>query len=221
MDYFHRQIELWGKNVQDSLKDKKIVIVGAGGLGSSLSLALGTSGIGQIDIIDFDNVANHNIHRQIAFTLKDEGKNKASTIASLVKEKNPFIEINAFETSFEEFEKKNIKYDLILDATDNLPSREAIDNYAKKHSTPWIYASVEEFHGQVSFIEKANFKVFPKSNHTPKGITAPIVMFIGSFQANIALRYLANLPIVKEKLYYLYFNKNGEFEKKVLNMPLV
>jgi len=64
-DYFNRQIQLWGEETQASLENKKIAIIGAGGLGSSLALALGTSGIGQVDMVDFDTVSLHNIHRQI------------------------------------------------------------------------------------------------------------------------------------------------------------
>jgi len=219
-EYFNRQIQLWGKETQLSLKDKKILIVGCGGLGSTLAQALGTSGIGKIDLLDFDEVSLHNIHRQIAFTLKDEGKNKAKTVKSLILSKNPFIQVNSFELRFEAFILlENITYDLILDATDNLSVREAIDSYAKKVKTPWIYASVEEFNGQVCFFETSDFKVFNISNHKPGGITAPIVMHIGSLQANLALRYLAGLSVVKDKLYYLYFNEVGELITQKFGMP--
>jgi len=110
-------------------------------------------------------------------------------------------------------------YDLILDATDNLPVRGEIDKYAKVTKTPWIYASVEEFNGQVCFFDEANFQVFNISDHKPGGIAAPIVMHIGSLQANLALRYLAGLPVVKDKLYYLYFNDEGELITQKFGMP--
>ena len=67
MRYFHRQVQLWGEATQESLQTKKIVIIGCGGLGSSLAYALGSSGIGEIHLVDFDDVSVHNIHRQIAF----------------------------------------------------------------------------------------------------------------------------------------------------------
>jgi len=67
--YFNRQIQLWGEATQKSLQHKKIAIIGAGGLGCTLAMALGASGIGEIHMVDFDTVSNHNIHRQIAFTL--------------------------------------------------------------------------------------------------------------------------------------------------------
>ena len=218
-DYFNRQIQLWGEEVQTSLEDKKIAIIGSGGLGCSLAMALGTSGIGQIDMVDFDTVGLHNIHRQIAFTLNDENRLKAEVVVELMKNKNPFITANAHNIDFEAFTKLEKSYDLILDATDNLQTRYDIDKYAREQKTPWIYASVEEFNGQVCFFDEASFQVFNLSDHKPGGITAPIVMHIASLQANLALRYLAGLPVVKDKLYYLYFNDEGELITQKFGMP--
>ncbi|MGC9350873.1 MAG: HesA/MoeB/ThiF family protein, partial [Sulfurovum sp.] len=172
-----------------------------------------------IHMVDFDTVSDHNIHRQIAFTLEDEGKNKAKAVAQLIEKKNPFVKAVAFEMAFDEFTEMGNAYDLILDATDNLPTRGEIDTFAKAHQTPWIYASVEEFNGQVCFFEASSFQVFNLSDHKPGGITAPIVMHIASLQANLALRYLAGLPVVKDKLYYLYFNGEGELITQKFGMP--
>ena len=220
-DYFNRQIQLWGEATQKSLQKKKIAIIGSGGLGCTLAMALGTSGIGEIHMVDFDTVSNHNIHRQIAFTLEDEGKNKAKTVCKLIESKNPFVKTVAFDMPFDDFKEMGNHYDLILDATDNLPVRGEIDKYAKAGKTPWIYASVEEFNGQVCFFEDANFQVFNISDHKPGGIAAPIVMHIGSLQANLALRYLAGLSVMKDKLYYLYFNEDGELITQKFGMPKV
>ena len=217
--YFNRQIQLWGEATQKALQHKKIAIIGSGGLGCTLAMALGTSGIGEIHMVDFDRVSNHNIHRQIAFTLEDEGKNKAKAVAALIESKNPFVKAIAFDMDFDAFKELGNTYDLILDATDNLPVRGEIDKHAKKTNTPWIYASVEEFNGQVCFFGEANFQVFNISDHKPGGITAPIVMHIGSLQANLALRYLAGIPVAKDKLYYLYFNDEGELITQKFGMP--
>ncbi|MEY3090286.1 MAG: hypothetical protein RL113_602 [Pseudomonadota bacterium] len=217
--YFNRQIQLWGEEKQKSLQKKKIAIIGSGGLGCTLAMALGTSGIGEIHMVDFDRVSNHNIHRQIAFTLQDEGKNKAKVATALIEAKNPFVKTVAFEMTFDEFTQMGNGYDLILDATDNLPVRGEIDRYAKETETPWIYASVEEFNGQVCFFKEADFQVFNISDHKPGGIAAPIVMHIGSLQANLALRYLAGLPVSKDKLYYLHFNDEGELVTQKFGMP--
>ena len=217
--YFNRQIQLWGEATQKSLQHKKIAIIGSGGLGCTLAMALGASGIGEIHMVDFDTVSLHNIHRQIAFTLEDEGKSKSKVTVALMKSKNPFLKAVAFDMNFDEFKAMGNAYDLILDATDNLPVRGEIDKYAKENNIPWIYGSVEEFNGQVCFFDEANFQVFNISDHKPGGIAAPIVMHIGSLQANLALRYLAGLTIVKDKLYYLYFNEEGELITQKFGMP--
>ena len=219
IEYFHRQIQLWGEKTQLSLQEKSIAIIGCGGLGSSLGIALGSSGIGKIYLVDFDEVSTHNIHRQIAFKTGDEGKFKAEILSKLLKERCPFVKTEVYVESFEEFAKRDIKVDLILDATDNLPVRVKIDEYAKDIQRPWIYGSVEAFNGQVCFFEKSSFNAFRISDKKPEGIAAPIVMHIASLQANLALRYLAGFSVKKDLLYYLYFNDEGELVTQKLKMP--
>jgi molybdopterin/thiamine biosynthesis adenylyltransferase len=218
-EYFKRQIELWGENRQYELQQKSIAIVGCGGLGSSLALALGSSGIGKIYLIDFDEVSLHNIHRQITFKLEDEGEKKAEVNKRVIDLRCPYVETEAFCEGFEDFIKRGIEVDLILDATDNLPIRAKINSYAKEINKPWIYASVEEFHAQVCFMSEASFDAFNITDKKPKGIAAPIVMFAASFEANLALRYLAGLPVKRDRLYYLYFDSEGEFCVNKFDMP--
>ncbi len=218
--YFTRQIELWGEDTQHSLKSKKIAIIGCGGLGCSLGIALGASGIGQIDLVDFDEVSIHNIHRQIGFNLNDENKYKSEVLKKQLESRCLYVDVNAFQCDFETCSKNNINYDLILDATDNLPVRVTIDKFAKQHNIPWIYGSVEAFHGQVCFFKDALFEsAFNISDHKPEGIAAPIVMNIASLQANLALRYLADLNVKKDFLYYCFFNEDGEFNTQKFGLP--
>jgi molybdopterin-synthase adenylyltransferase len=220
-NYFNRQIQLFGEDIQKYLQTKKIAIIGCGGLGCSIGIALGASGIGQIDLVDFDEVGIHNIHRQIAFKTDDVGEPKCKILQKNLEQRCPFVKINSYNCGFKEFTKdNNTKYDLILDATDNLQVRALINQYSKDNNIPWIYGSVEQFHGQVCFFEESSFEsVFQISNHTPAGITAPIVMHIASLQSTLALRFLANLSIKKDKLYYLSFTKDGELETKKFNLP--
>lgn len=220
MQYFHRQVQLWGEDTQRSLTEKKIAIVGAGGLGSSLAFALGASGIGEIHMIDFDEVSLHNIHRQIAFKVGDEGKNKALLNTDLIEQRCPYVKAIAHPCDFKAWCAKNIEVDLIIDATDNLPTRGEINIYAKEKELPWLYGSVEAFNGQVCFFEESSFNdVFKITQKTPAGIAAPIVMHIASLQANIALRYLAGLSIKKDLLYYLFFNEEGELITQKFSLP--
>ena len=220
MQYFHRQVQLWGEDTQTLLQSKKIVIIGSGGLGSSLAFALGASGIGEIHMVDFDEVSLHNIHRQIAFKLGDEGKNKAVINAELIEQRCPYVKAIAHQCDFKEWSEKNIEVDLIIDATDNLPTRGDINTYAKSKNLPWVYGSVEAFHGQVCFIDESSFNdAFKIINKTPAGIAAPIVMHIASLQANLALRFLAGLSVKKDTLYYLFFNEEGELITQKFGLP--
>lgn len=219
MHYFHRQIKLWGEETQKDLQNKTIAIVGCGGLGSSLAFALGASGIGTIYHIDFDEVSVHNIHRQIAFKVGDEGKNKAQVVAQVVRERCPFVKAVPIDGRFEDFSKMDLEVDLIIDATDNLHTRAEINRYAKQVNTPWIYGSVEAFNGQVAFFDQASFELFKITDREPAGIAAPIVMHIASLQANLALRYLAGMPVKKDWLYYLFFNDEGELITQKFALP--
>ncbi len=220
MQYFHRQVQLWGEDTQALLQSKKIAIIGSGGLGSSLAFALGASGIGEIHMVDFDEVSLHNIHRQIAFKVGDEGKNKALVNAETIEQRCPYVKAIAHQCNFKEWSEKNIAVDLIIDATDNLPARGDINEYAKKKSLPWIYGSVEAFHGQVCFIEQSSFSdAFKIIKKTPAGIAAPIVMHIASLQANLALRFLTGLSVKKDTLYYLFFNEEGEMITQKFGLP--
>jgi len=219
--YFNRQIQLWGEDTQQLLQSKKIAIIGCGGLGCSSAIALGASGIGHIDLVDFDDVSIHNIHRQIAFKIGDENKAKSIVLQKLLQDRSPYVNVRAFNKSFDNFiQNIDTKYDLIIDATDNIEARILIDDFSKDTKTPWIYGSVEEFHGQVCFFENSSFNnIFQVTDHTLAGITAPIVMHIASLQATLALRYLAKLEVLKDKLYYLSFNNYGELETKKFNLP--
>lgn len=220
MHYFHRQVQLWGEETQTLLQTKRIAIIGSGGLGSSLAFALGASGIGEIHMIDFDRVSLHNIHRQIAFKMGDEGKPKAEIAAGLIEERCPYVKSYPHVCNFEEFTEKGIPIDLIIDATDNLPTRGAINSYAKANGLPWVYGSVEAFNGQVCLFDQASFtELFKITQKTPAGIAAPIVMHIASLQANLALRYLAGLSVKKDMLYYLFFNEEGEMVTQKFALP--
>lgn len=220
--YFNRQIQLWGEETQKSLQNKKIAIIGCGGLGCSLGIALGSTGIGHISLVDFDEVGVHNIHRQIAFKIDDENKKKCEVLKDHLVSRCEYTTIKAYDQEFETFANSCdlSEFDLIIDATDNLPTRALINKYCKNANIPWLYGSVEEFHGQVCFFDQANFEsVFQITNRKPGGIAAPIVMNIASLQANLALRYLAGLSIKKDQLYYCFFDDEGGYTVQKFLLP--
>lgn len=218
-EYFKRQIALWGEETQLSLQNKSIAIIGCGGLGSTLAITLGSSGIGNIHLVDFDTVSVHNLHRQIAYTYNDEEKFKCVQLSKLLKSRYEGVHVTTYTESFEAFALRGAPVDLIIDATDNLPSRAQIDRYAKANHTPWIHGSVEGFHGYVCFFDQAPYKVFEITDRKPGGIAPPIVSFIAALQANYALRYLSGLSVEKDLLNYLYFDENGGLQLKKLVLP--
>lgn len=221
-DFFNRQIKLWGEETQSSLQDKKVAIIGSGGLGCTLGIALGASGIGEFALVDFDTVGVSNLHRQIAFKVEDEGKYKSDVLKNLLEARCPYTKVTSYKETFDEFAARNLKFDLIIDATDNLPTRAAINAHCMKNNQIWIYGSVEEFHGQVCIFEKSSYEaVFQINDRKPNGIACPIVMHIGSLQANLAIRYLTGLSVKKDVLYYLSFDNDGILNTKKFNLPLV
>ena len=219
-EYFLRQVSLWGQQTQDSLVKKSIAIIGCGGLGSHLGLTLGSSGIGKIYLVDFDHVSIHNLHRQVAFGLEDVGKSKARLLANLIHSRYSEVEVVVIEGSFDDFCAQNIEVDIILDATDNLPVRQTIESYAKKIQKPWIYTSVEQWHGQLCLFQKASFaNAVAINDRKPEGIAPPIVALMAAYEANMVLRYLANLPVKTDTLNYLSFDSMGQLNIKSFKMP--
>jgi molybdopterin-synthase adenylyltransferase len=216
LEYFNRQVQLWGKDKQLSLINKKVLIIGCGGLGCSNAIALGSCGIGEFTFVDFDRVSIHNIHRQIGFKIEDEGKYKCEVLQDLIQNRSPYVKVTSYKEDFQTFVKRDINnFDLIIDGSDNLPTRAFINEYSKSKNIPWIYGSVEEFYGQVCFFHKASYQdLFKIKTRKPNGIACPIVMHIASLQSNIALRYLACLNIKKDYLYYLCFDDDGVLDTK-------
>lgn len=218
--FYERQIQLWGEETQKSLEDKSIAIIGCGGLGCSLGFALASSGIGQIYLVDFDEVSVNNIHRQIGFFHEDIKKPKSYALKNVLS-KRIFkdTKLVAFNGKFEDFIAQDLKLDLLIDATDNLQTRKEINDFSKQISIPWLYASVEEWYGQVCLFCEANFNdIFKQDKLPPKGQVAPMVMQIASFSALLGLRYLAGLKVKKDFLYSIGFHEE-DFKNQGFFLP--
>ena len=204
---FRRQIQLLGEK-QKFLENKKVLIVGAGGLGNSLATIISCIGLKKIIIIDFDKIEIHNIHRQIQFKKKDVGKMKASTLGKNIKRCDSEVEF--VESRFD----SNMKFDvdLIFDATDNFETRLEIDKFAKKRNIPWIYASVDEYYGQIGFFKSTDFSVFATKKLSPKGQIPPMVSLIASIEAMLGVKYLID-ELNEEILYFVDFKNTLEIKK--------
>jgi adenylyltransferase/sulfurtransferase len=205
---FRRQIELIGEENQEILSKKKVLIVGCGGLGNIIATTLSCIGLKKIFLIDFDIIEIHNIHRQFQFSIDDIGESKAKILCEKISRCNN-TEIEFLEMKFNESFEMDV--DLVFDATDNFEVRKKIDSFAKKRKIPWIYASVEEWHGQVGVFKTTSFEIFATKSHEAKGQLPPMVNLIGSISAMLGLKTLINKQ--DEILYYVNFENDLEVKK--------
>ncbi|MFZ8857685.1 MAG: HesA/MoeB/ThiF family protein, partial [Candidatus Caldarchaeales archaeon] len=141
-----------GMRGQKRLKAAKVLVVGAGGLGSPISLYLAAAGVGKIGIVDFDEVEETNLQRQVLFTTADVGKKKAEVAAKRLKELNPMIEVKSYDAVINSSNALEIikEYDVVIDATDNFPTRYLLNDACVMLRKPLVYGSIFRFDGQVS-----------------------------------------------------------------------
>ncbi len=206
---YRRQIEVIGKESQELLSKKSVLIVGAGGLGNIIATSVSCIGLRRIYIIDFDEIEIHNIHRQFWFYENDCGESKSIMLSKKLDQRCKDTEIIGINKKFDSSLKLDV--DLIFDASDNFEVRREIDKFAKIHSIPWIYASVEEFRGQVGVFKNTSFEIFATKEHNVKGQIPMMVNLIGSIASMLGLKVL--IANQKEVLYFVDFKEDLEVKK--------
>ena len=146
-----------GLEGQLKLKNAKILVVGAGGLGCPVLLYLAAAGVGKIGILDADVVDITNLQRQVLYKIEDIGSPKASTAALHLAKMNDTIEYEAVKQNLrpENAETFIKNYDIIVDCTDNFTARYLINDYCIKLNKPFVYGAIHQFEGQISVF---NFK---------------------------------------------------------------
>jgi len=149
---------------QKRLKQRAVLVVGAGGLGSPLLSYLTAAGVGKIGIVDFDQVEESNLQRQVLFTINDIGKSKAESAAKRLRKLNPYIDIQVHETQLTSENALEIirDYDIVADGTDNFPTRYLVNDACVILNKPYAYASIFRYEGQVAVL-----------NHSTKGVQLP------------------------------------------------
>ncbi|NQX77982.1 HesA/MoeB/ThiF family protein [Gilvibacter sp.] len=152
MERYQRQIQLEdiGLEGQQALANAKVLVVGAGGLGSPVLQYLAASGVGFLGVADMDTVALSNLHRQLLYTTADVGKPKVQAAQERLESLNPDVEINVYP---EGVHTANIMemiapYDLIIDGTDNFSARYLINDACVKSDKAWIYGALFKHQGQ-------------------------------------------------------------------------
>ena len=141
-----------GMEGQLKLKTAKVLCIGAGGLGSPLALYLAAAGVGTLGVVDFDVVDYTNLQRQVIHTTADVGRKKLDSAADKVKAINPFIQLRPFETRLTSENALEIfrDFDIVVDGTDNFPTRYLVNDACVLTGKPNVYGSIFRFEGQVS-----------------------------------------------------------------------
>ena len=137
---------------QKRLKNAKVLVVGAGGLGSPALLYLAAAGVGTLGIVDFDVVDSSNLQRQIIHGASDVGRPKAESARDSIREINPHVEVRLHELRLDSTNVLDVfaDYDLVIDGTDNFPTRYLVNDACVLLGKPYVWGSIYRFEGQVS-----------------------------------------------------------------------
>jgi adenylyltransferase/sulfurtransferase len=141
-----------GMDGQLKLKQAQVLLIGAGGLGAPLGLYLAAAGVGRLGIVDFDVVDFTNLQRQITFSTKDVGRKKAEAARDRLSAMNPDIQIDTFDTRLTSENALELfkDFDIIVDGTDNFPTRYLVNDACILLGKPNVYGSIFRFEGQVT-----------------------------------------------------------------------
>lgn len=200
-DYYAKQSGLVS---QQMLKDARVLVIGAGGLGCPVLTSLAAAGVGHIDIADFDRISISNIHRQPLYSPHLAGEYKAVVAKTKLSELNPFIHIHSHTDRVDAGNVENFfsGKTLVIDCTDNLETKFLLHDACFKTGVPLISASVYRFEGQVrSFVPqlkngclRCTYQSTPDDalmgNCNDFGVLASAVGTIGSLQANESILFL-------------------------------
>jgi len=139
-----------GMDGQLKLKNAKVALIGTGGLGAPLGMYLAAAGVGRIGLVDFDVVDFTNLQRQVIHGTKDVGRKKLDSAADTMLDINPYVEIDRFETALSSENALQIlkDYDLVVDGTDNFPTRYLVNDACVLLGKPNVYGSIFRFEGQ-------------------------------------------------------------------------
>lgn len=218
MEFSEEQIQRYSRNVilsqvgaegQEKLLNSKVLIIGAGGLGSPVAMYLASAGVGTIGLVDGDVVDLSNLQRQIIHSTEDVGRAKVQSAKESINKMNPDINVITYNIilSSDNIIKiiENQDYDFIIDATDNFPTKFLINDACVLAKKPFCSAGVIEFHGQLTTYIPNNgtpcfrciFQSPPPAGTIPTcceaGVLGAVVGVIGNLQAVEALKYLLGI----------------------------
>jgi len=199
----HLSLAEIGRDGQARLKDARVLIVGAGGLGSPAALYLAAAGVGTLGLVDFDEVDRSNLQRQILYADSDVSRRKVTAAAERIRGLNPHVTVEAHETRLTAANAAEIvqPYDLVVDGTDNFATRYLVNDVCVLLGVPNVYGSVLRFEGQAAVFATSDgpcyrclFRDPPPPGLVPScgeaGVMGVLPGIIGSIQATEAIKLI-------------------------------
>jgi adenylyltransferase/sulfurtransferase len=205
---YNRQMLMteFGLNGQEKLKNAKVLVIGCGGLGSPILLYLTAAGIGTLGIVENDKIDITNLQRQILFTTFAVGLPKISETVNRLMALNPFVKIKQYPTLLNADNALEIikDYDIVIDGTDNFPTRYLINDACVMLNKPFVYGAIHRFEGQVAVFNHQNsityrdlFPTPPPPDQAPNcaeaGVLGVLPGIIGSMQALEAIKVITDI----------------------------
>ena len=195
-----------GKSGQQKLKAARVLMIGAGGLGSPLGLYLGAAGVGTLGIVDFDVVDESNLQRQVMHGTADVGRPKLDSAAESIRAINPHVKVERHPLRLGSENALEILggYDLVVDGTDNFPTRYLVNDACVLLGKPYVYGSIFRFEGQVSVFAaeggpcyRCLFRETPPPGLVPScaegGVLGVLPGLIGCAQAMEAIKLILGI----------------------------
>lgn len=192
-----RQAAVIGEEGQERLARATVLIAGAGGLGSPAAMYLAAAGVGRLIVVDYDQVEESNLNRQVLHWEKDVGRNKVDSAREKLEALNPSVTVTAVH---ERLDEKNIprltgKADLVIDALDNFKTRFTVNAAAFEKNIPFVHGAICGFHGQATTMLSGQTACLqclygpapPEERNPAIGVTAGIIAMV---QAGEAIKFL-------------------------------
>ena len=226
----HLSLPEVGIEGQKKLKNAKVLVIGAGGLGCPVSLYLAAAGIGTIGMVDFDTVDESNLQRQILFGVDQQGKSKLASAKERLKKLNPYTSYILHEVAISSENALDIikDYDLVVDGTDNFPTRYLVNDACVLLNKPNVYGSIYRFDGQISVFNYNNGPCYrclypapPPPGLVPScaegGVLGVLPGIIGTLQANEAIKIILEIGDLMVGRFLLFDALSMDFNELKIN----